>query len=123
MNFCRKRFTFSPLEISYTNIHSWNVRGTGVNYMDQFLHKLAVDKPWESPLLQEAIYTRKVQAYTHCTGDGHRVFARTPQAGQRSCAIIVKSELSSNILENTFQKTRKGLHVGYVFWRQVHSIY
>ena len=72
--------------------------------MDQFLHKLTIDKPWEILLLPEAIYTRKIQAYVHSTGDGHRVFAMTPQVGQRSCAIIVKFEFSNNILENTFQQ-------------------
>ena len=29
---------FPPLETSYTNIHSWDVRGVGVNLMDRFLH-------------------------------------------------------------------------------------
>ena len=91
---------FSPLELSYTNIHSWNVRGIGVSYMDKFLHKLTIDKPWDTHLVPKAIYQRKVQACIHSTGDGHRVFVTAPQAGQRSCAIIVKSEISSTILFN-----------------------
>ena len=72
--------------------------------MDQFLRKLNLKQPREILLLQEAIYTRKLQPYIYNTDDGHRVFAMTPQVGQRSCAIIVKAELSNNILENSFQQ-------------------
>ena len=54
--------------------------------------------------MQEAIYTRKIQPYIYNTCDGHRVFAMTPQVGQRSCAIIVQADLSNNILENSFQQ-------------------
>jgi hypothetical protein len=72
--------------------------------MDQFLRKLKLKQPWGILLLQEAIYTRKIQPYIYNTCDGHRVFAMTPQVGQRPCAIIVQADLSNSILENLFQQ-------------------
>ena len=95
---------FSPMDFNYCHILSWNVRGIGVNQMDQFLRKFKLKQPWEILLLQEAIYTRKIQPYIYNTCDGHRVFAMTPQVGQRSCAIIVQADLSNSILENSFQQ-------------------
>jgi len=72
--------------------------------MDQFLRKLSLNQPWEILLLQEAIYTRKIQPYIYNTCDGHRVFAMTPQVGQRSCAIIVRADLSNSILDESFKQ-------------------
>ena len=83
--------------------------------MNRFLRKLNIDKPWEILLFQEAIYTRKAQAYIHNTDAGHRVFAMAPQAGQRSCAIIVKSEFSNNILENSFQQLGRACKLDLFF--------
>ena len=59
-------------------------------------------------------FSAKIQAYIHNTSDVHRVFAMTPQVGQRSCAIIVKSDFSSNILENAFQQCGRACKLGLV---------
>ena len=81
--------------------------------MDQFLRKLSLNQPWEILLLQEAIYTRKIQPYIYNTCDGHRVFAMTPQVGQRSCAIIVRADLSNSILDDSFQQHGRACHLDF----------
>ena len=96
---------FSPIEVSYANILSWNVRGIGASFVDRFFkRKVYLSQQRAKLLLHEAVHQRRIQPYIHNTNDGHKVFAMTPQVGQRSCAIIVRTDLSNNIRENSFQQ-------------------
>ena len=97
---------------NYAHILSWSVRWIGVNHMEQFLRKLKLNQPWEILLLQETIYTRKLHPYIYNTCDGHKVLAMTPQVGQRSCAIIVQTDMSSSLLENSFQQRGRACKLG-----------
>ena len=73
--------------------------------MDQILHKLTIDKPWEILLLPEAVYTRKIQAYIHSTGDGHRVFAMTPKLGSDPVPLLSNLNLAAIFLKILFSNT------------------
>ena len=48
------------VQLSYAYILSWNARGIAANYMDEYLRKLSSERPWETLLLPEAVYQRKI---------------------------------------------------------------
>ena len=87
-----------------TYILSWNVQGIKASLFDDFLGRISAERRSDFLLLQEAVWTRSTRSYVFESSDGHMVFSMTPQAGQRSCAIVVNVKARYLIVDGSFQQ-------------------